>query len=165
MTESKELTDLVEFTVACARQGRTIASIGAYLTGAEQERIPEIYSRLETGEDVREKSPTIAIVTSRKGRAGKIPIGEAVKWFIDNYPKQSLHLQQKMQERKKGKTKTILAYGLKEARELLDEYYMKIIGDITSLPKEQVALLYYGVLKPQAQKLDELKGLTETEIK
>ncbi len=162
---SKELTDLVEFTVACAREGRSIASMGAYLTHAEQENTTEIYSRLKTGEEISKKSPAIIMITSKKGRAGKIPMNQAVNWFIEEYPKESLPLQEKMKERRLGRTKTILAYGLKERRDFPDEFYINLVTNVTNLPKEQVALFYYGLLKPQSKKLEELKGLTETEIK
>jgi hypothetical protein len=161
----KTLMDLVEFTVACGRQGRTIASIGGYLTRKEQENIPEIYSRMSTGQTLLDDSPATAMITSKTGRKGRIPLREAVDWFIGRYPKWSLPLQTKMQEQRPPLTKTILAYGLKEGMEFSDKFYVEIIAKVANLPEEQAESFYRGVLKPQLQKLDELKGLIETEIK
>jgi len=161
----RDLTSRVEFTVACSRQGRTIASIGAYLTNAEQEQIPEIYSRLINKEKINEASPAIAFITSKKGKTRKTTQSEAINWFIEKYPKWSLPLQKKLKEKKPPLIKTILAYGLKEYEDFSDEFYINVIRDVTNLPEYQAQDFYEKLLKPQLSKLDELSGLAEIEIK
>jgi len=165
MTNKKVLTDLVEFTVACARSGRATASLGGLLTSAEQERVIEIYSRLQAEEKVKENSPVTTQIYSKAGRKSKIPITEAVDWFINKYPKESLPLQQKMLEPKPPKTKQMFGYGVKDGCDLPEEYYINIITEITNIPREQAAIFYYGLLKPQLKILDETKSLFEMEIK
>ncbi len=161
----KYLTSILERAVACARQGRTIASIGAYLTGAEQEQIPEIYSRLVNKEKIDNKSPITAIITSKTGKKRKISQSVAIQWFTDNYPRWSLPLQKKLKETVPPLKKTILAYGLKESEDLSDEFYIEIIKDVTNIPEEQAIAFYYNLLKPQMNKIDELSGMIEIEIK
>jgi len=160
----KNLTSTLELAVACAREGRTIASIGAYLTSAEQEQIPEIYSRLKNREKIYEESPATAIITSKKGRKSKISMSEAINWFIEQYPKWSIPLQKKLKEKKPPRTRTILAYGLKEEEDFDDEFYIEVIKDVANIPEQQARNFYEGLLKPQLSKLDELSGLIETEI-
>jgi len=161
----KNLTSILELAVACARQGRTIASIGAYLTSTEQEQIIEIYSRLSKGEKIDEKSPVTAMITSRKGRTSKISKGEAIEWFTKEYKTWSIPLQKKLKEKKPPKTRTILAYGLKEEEDFDDEFYIEVIRDVANIPEQQARNFYEVLLKPQLSKLDELSGLTEAEIK
>lgn len=161
----KNLTSILELAVACARQGRTIASIGAYLTSAEQEQIPEIYSRLFNEEKIDETSPAMGIITSKKGRKGKINQSDAIDWFIKKYHTWSLPLQKKLKETKPPKTKTILAYGLKEGMDFSDEFYIQIIRDVANLPENQARIFYESILKPQLSKMEELSRLIETEIK
>ncbi len=161
----KDLTSLLERAVICARVGRTIASIGAYLTSAEQELTSEIYSRLVSGEKINEAGPAIAYITPKKGRKRKISMSEAVKWFKENYNKWSIPLQKKLKEEKPPKTKTILAYGLGENRDFSDESYIEVMKEIANIPEEQARNLYLEVLKLQLLKLDELSGLIEVEIK
>ena len=161
----KRLASILRLMVACAREGRTIASIGAYLTRTEQEQIPEVYSRLKDGEVIDEENPATAFITSKKGRRSKIAQGEAINWFIEHYPKWSLPLQKKLQEKKPPKIKTILAYGLKEGEDFDDEYYIEIIRDVANIPETQARHFYENLLGPQLSKLDELSGLIETEMK
>ena len=161
---SKRLTEIVKLMVACAREGRTIASIGAYLTQTEQEQIPEVYSRLKGNETIDE-CPATAFITSKKGRKGKISQGEAVNWFIEKYPKWSLPLQKKLQEKKEPKIKTILAYGLNEGEDFEDDYYIEVIRDVANIPEQQARHFYERLLKPQLSRLDELSARIETEIK
>jgi hypothetical protein len=161
----KRLTSILNLMVACAREGRTIASIGAYLTQTEQEQIPEVYSRLKDGEVIDENDPAIAFITSKKGRKSKISQGEAINWFIERYPKWSLPLQKKLQEKKPPKVKTILAYGLKEGEDFNDEFYVEVIRDVANIPEIQARHFYEDLLKPQLSRLDELSGLLETEMK
>jgi len=162
----KNLTYLLERAVVCARVGRTIASLGAYLTSAEQELISEIYSRLVNGEKIDGDNPAIAYITPKKGRKRKISMSEAVQWFTNNnkYNRWSIPLQKKLKEQKPPKVKTILAYGLNEGRDFDDESYIEVIKEITNIPEDQARKLYMEVLKPQLSKLDELSGLIETEI-
>jgi len=161
----KNLTSILELAVACARQGRTIASIGAYLTSTEQEQITEIYSRLSKGEKIDEKSPVTAMITSKKGRKNKISQSEAVEWFTKEYKTWSIPLQKKLKEKKPPRTRTILAYGLKEEEDFPDEFYIEVIKDVANIPEAQARNFYEGLLKPQLLKLDELSGLIETEMK
>jgi len=161
----KKLTDLTELCVACARQGRTVASLGGMLTSKEQEGILEIYSRLTVHEKISKDSPVKAIITSKTGRKRKMAQGTAIKWFIKNYPGWSRPLQEKLRETLPPLTKTILAYGLDEGRYLSDEFYVQVLKNVTNLPYEQSVRLYHNVLKPQMDNLDELLGMTETEIK
>jgi hypothetical protein len=161
----ERLTELVKFTVACARLGRTLASIGAYLTSAEQEQISEIYSRLSNREIIDKGSPTIALITSKQGRKSKIPQTVAINWFIDNYPRWSTPLQKKLKESRPPRTKTMLAYGLGEGEDLDDEYYVSVIRDVANLSEQQAETLYREIISPSLDMLEELSGLTETEIK
>ncbi len=161
----KNLTSLLKQAVICARVGRTIASLGAYLTSAEQELISEIYSRLVNGEKIDDDTPAIAYITPKKGRKRKISMSEAVKWFTGKYNRWSIPLQKKLKEKKPPKIKTILAYGLNEGRDFDDESYIKVLKDITNIPESQAENLYEQVVKRQLSKLDELSGLIEIEIK
>jgi len=74
-------------------------------------------------------------------------------------------LQKKLKETKFPKTKTILAYGLREGRDFSDEFYVKVITEVANLPEGQAQNLYTVLIKPQLLKLEELSGLIETEIK
>jgi hypothetical protein len=160
-----DLTSRTELAVACAREGRTVASIGGYLTRTEQEQIPEIYSRLVTHEVIREDSPVTAIITSKIGRKSTVTQADAVNWFIEKYPKWSLPLQKKLKETRPPRTRTILAYGLKEGMDLSDDYYVGVIRDIANLPETQARVFFENLVKPTLAKLEELSGLVETEIK
>jgi len=161
----ESLTKLLELTVACAREGRTIARIGGYLTTAEQEQLPEVYSRLSNHEIIDEASSATAIITSKLGRKSKISQTDAVNWFIENYPKWSLPLQKKLKEVRPPRNRTILAYGLKDGRDFSDEYYIEVIKTIANLPEAQAKIFYENLIKPQLAQLEELKGLTETEVR
>ncbi len=160
-----DLTSRVELAVACSREGRTIASIGGYLTRTEQEQIVEIYSRLRSNEVIRENSPVTALITSKTGRKSTVSQTEAINWFIEKYPKWSIPLQKKLKEIKPPRTKTILAYGLKEGRDFADDYYVMVIRDVANLPEMQARAFFEQLVKPQLAKLEELSGLVETEIK
>lgn len=161
----EDLTSRLEFTVACARQGRIIASIGAYLTNAEQEQTSEIYSRLINKEKINDDSPVTGFITSKTGKKSKITQSDAINWFIEKYPKWSLPLQKKLKETKPPKNKTILAYGLKEDMDFGDDYYIEIIKDVANIPDIQAKTFYEGLLKPQLSKMEELSGMIEREIK
>jgi hypothetical protein len=165
MSESKKLTELVESIVIVSRAGRSLASIGAILTNAEKEKQKEVYSRLKSGEEIDARSPTVALVTSKKGKRGKISISDAVDWFIEEYPKESFPLQEKRKEKKPGTTNLILAYGLKGKEDFADEDYITAIVGYTNCERDKAALLWYGFLKPQIERLDDLKGLTEVKVK
>ena len=62
-------------------------------------------------------------------------------------------------------TKTILAYGLAEGRDLPDEYYVEVLKDVTNFSHEQAEKMYFNTLRPLMNKLDEISGMTESEIK
>ena len=160
-----DLTSKVELAVACSREGRTVASIGGYLTRTEQEQIVEIYSRLTNKEIIMEDSPVTAIITSKVGRKGTITQADAINWFIEKYPKWSIPLQKKLKETRPPRTKTILAYGLKEGRDFSDDYYVQVVRDVANLPEIQAKAFFEQLIRPQLAKLEELSGLVETEIK
>lgn len=160
-----DLTKTLELAVACARQGRTIASIGAYLTSAEQEQIPEVYSRLVNNEKIEEGSPATALITSKVGRKSKVSQSDAIDWFIQEYPKWSLPLQKKFKEERPPRTRTMLAYGLRDGRDFSDDYYVGVIIKVTNLPETQARVFYEQIIKPQLARLEELSGLIETEMK
>jgi hypothetical protein len=160
-----DLTSRVELAVSCSREGRTIASIGGYLTRAEQEQIVEIYSRLTNNEVIREDSPVTAIITSKVGRKSTVTQSDAINWFIEKYPKWSIPLQKKLKETRPPRTKTILAYGLREGRDFNDDYYVQVLMEVASLPETQAKNFYEHLIKPQLAKMEELSGLVETEIK
>ncbi len=160
-----DLTSRVELAVACSREGRTVASIGGYLTRTEQEQIVEIYSRLTNNEVIREDSPVTAVITSKMGRKSTISQSDAINWFIEGYPKWSLPLQKKLKETRPPRTKTILAYGLREGRDFSDDYYVQVIRDVANLPEAQAKVFFEHLIKPQLAELEELSGLVEAEIK
>jgi hypothetical protein len=159
------LTTRLELCLIAARTGRTVASLGAYLTSKEQEEIPEIYSRLSNGEVVDEESPATAFITSKAGKKGKISQSEAVNWFIGQYPKWSLPLQKKLKEEKTPRTRKILAYGLREGRDFSDDYYIQVLEEVANLPGAQARNFYEYVIRPQLAKMEELSGLITTEMK
>ena len=151
----RELTELVELAVACARQGRMLQSIGGYLTSKEQELIPEIYSRILDGQVIDESSPVIAKKTSKTGRKRRVSMSDAVKWFTESRPKWSQPLQKKMREEVPPLVKTILAYGLKEGMNLPDNSYINVIRDVANVSEEHAEKIYYE-LKAQMHESDEL---------
>tara|TARA_Y100000310_G_C20415665_1_gene684192 strand:+ start:181 stop:681 length:501 start_codon:yes stop_codon:yes gene_type:complete len=161
----RDLTKTLELAVACARQGRTIASIGAYLTSAEQEQIPEIYSRLVNKEIIEGDSPAMALITSKTGKRSKVTQSEAINWFIETHPTWSIPLQKKLKEMRPPKIKTILAYGLREGQDFSDEYYVSVISDVANMSESRAKALYENFINPQLRQLEELSGLIEVNIK
>ncbi len=144
----EELTNGLEHAVLCARTGRVLARIGAYLTRSEQEQIPEVYSRLSNHEVVEETSPASAEIISRTGRKRKISKSDAIEWFVENYPKWSIPLQKKLREKVPAKPTNIFSYGLKEGRDFNDEDYIKMIVETANVPEEYARSIYISLIKP-----------------
>ncbi len=165
MTRITKLTRLVEETVAAARTGRAVASLGAMLTNVEKTNAPEIYNRLIAKQNISESSPVTSEILEKK-RKRKISLKEAVKRFIEQYPKESLPLQEIMKQQEESSS-TLVGYGLKKGKDLGDDFYIDLIIEVAGITSQEAGVLYHGVLKPMMKRVDEerKKGLIEYKIK
>jgi len=161
----KELADRLNLMVVCARVGRIMAKIGGLLTSKEQEQINEVYSRLKSNQIIPDTNPANAFITSEMGRKGKISLSDAVDWFVEKYPSWSLPLQRKRKEAKPPPKKTLLVYGLRGEEDFSDEFYERIIVEVTGMPSYQAKKLYERIVLPQLSKSEELEGMIKTTIK
>jgi hypothetical protein len=164
----ENLTLKTQYLVGTSITGRAIASLGGRLTEKEKEYVELVYRRLRVGEKISERSPITAKIETTKPKR-KISISDAVKWFIREYPKASIPLQEKLKE-KKAKSKTNLAYGFKTEKTFEDlgaDFYIDLIREISGINGNEAGVLYHGVLLPFMQRIEseKEKGLTKMLIK
>lgn len=171
MPKKKEKLDLdklnlpaiLEETVSCSYLGRTIARFGATLTGKEKADARLVYLLLKAGREVPEKSDLTAHI-SRDEKTKKYNYAEAVKWFAEKYPKQAEPLLNKLEE-EYTKKETLVVYGAKPGQDLPDEYYVRVLTEILQIPKNEAAVMYHGVIRPQLNRLREKEGLIKLVMK
>ena len=161
--EALNFKPILEEGVACSRLGRTIASFGATLTGREKHNAELIYLLLKSGRELPEKTPTIANI-SREKISKKYTYAQAVKWFAENYSKEAQPLLKKLKE-EYDKTETAVVYGVQKGKDLLDDYYIKVLTDILGIPQQDAGVMYHGVIKPQIQRMEEEEGLVKLVMK
>lgn len=158
-----DLSQILKESVSCSRLGRTIASLGATLTGREKTDIKLVYLLLKSGREIPEKSYLTANISTEEEKK-KFTYAQAVKWFADKYPKEAEPLLKKLKEEYESK-ETALIYGLKKGKDLPDEQYVKVLTDILGIPKNEAAIMYHGVIKPQFDRLKEEEGLVKIAMK
>lgn len=154
---------LLEEATGCSRLGRTIASYGAVLTGREKQNANLIYLLLKAGRPLPERTPTTAEITSEK-KDQKYTYAQAVKWFVEKYPKEAEPLLKKL-KKEYDKIEKSVKYGIQQGKDLPDEYYIKILTDILQIPQHEAGVMYHGVIKPQFKRLKEEEGLVKLVIK
>ena|SRR3989344_6056680 len=154
---------ILEEAVVCSRLGRTIASFGATLTGKEKADAKLAYVLLKSGKELSEKSYATAEISTDK-KTKEYTYAQAVKWFTEKYPKEAEPLLKKLKEEYEAK-ETTLIYGVRQGKELPDEHYVKILTEILEIPKDQAAVMYHGVIKPQLDRMKEEEGLVKLVMK
>lgn len=154
---------LLEEAVACSRLGRTIASLGAILTGREKQSANFIYLLLKSGRELPQRTPTIAHVSSEKKKK-KYGYEKSVKWFAEEYPREAEALLAKIKE-EYDSTETAIVYGVQQGRDLSDEYYVNVLVEILGIPQQDAAVMYHGTVKPYLQRMEEEEGLVRLVVK
>jgi hypothetical protein len=158
-----DFKDTLEEAVACSRLGRTMASYGATLTGREKRFATLVYYLLNAKKELSDKWPVMAQISEEK-KSKKTSPTEAIKWFAEKYPKRAQPLLAKLQS-KYDEDETSVLYGLREGKDLSDEFYVNTLKTVLEIPKQEAAILYHGILKPMMTRQEEEKGLTGLVIK
>ena len=153
----------LEEAVACSRLGRTMASYGAILTGREKRFAKLVYSLLNAKKEFSDKWPVVSQISEEK-KAKKTSPTEAINWFAEKYPKKAQPLLAKLQSTYDQKETSVL-YGLREVKDLSDEFYVNTLKTVLEIPQHEAAVLYHGILKPVMIRQEEEKGLTGLVIK
>ncbi len=154
---------ILEEAVVCSRLGRTIAGFGATLTGREKNDANLVYLLLKAGRELPERSYATASISTDK-KIKKFTYPQAVKWFAEKYPKEAEPLLKKLKEEYDEK-ETLLLYGVKQGKNLPDEQYVRVLMGILEIPKNEAAVMYHGVLKPQLDRMKEEEGLVKVVMK
>ena len=158
-----DFKDTLEEAIACSRLGRTIASYGAILTGREKRFATLVYHLLKAKKELSDEWPVMAQISEEK-KSKKTSPTEAIKWFAEKYPKKAQPLLAKLQS-KYDEEETSVLYGLKEGKDLPDEFYVNTLKTVLEVPQHEAAVLYHGILKPVMIRQEEEKGLTGLVIK
>jgi len=153
----------LEEAVVCSRLGRTIASFGATLTGREKRDAELVYYLLLAKKEFLERWPVTAKISKEKISKKTTP-AEAIKWFATKYPKEAEPLLAKLEQRY-NKPETSVIYGVRQGKDLSDEYYVNVLVDILEVPRQEAAVMYHGVIKPQIQRMKEEEGLVKVVMK
>lgn len=161
--EALNFKPLLEEAVVCSRLGRTIASFGATLTGREKQDANLVYLLLKGGRELPERTPTTASI-SKETKTKKFGYPEAVKWFVEKYPKEAQPLLAKLKETY-DKLETAVVYGVEQGKDLSDEYYVRVLVDILQIPQQEAAVMYHGVIKPQIERMKQEEGLVRLVMK
>jgi len=161
--DSLKFKPLLEEAVACSRLGRAIASFGATLTGREKQDAKLIYLLLKAERELPKRTSAVVNI-SKERKSKKFTYAKAVKEFAEEYPKEAQPLLAKLKE-SYDTTETSLVYGVQQGKDLSDEYYVKVLVDILEIPKQEAAVMYYGVIKPKIQRLEEEEGLVKMIMK
>jgi hypothetical protein len=148
----------LEEAVACSRLGRTMASYGSTLTGREKRFAELVYYLLKAQKESSNRWPVTARISQEK-KSKKTSPTEAIKWFAGKYPKQAEPLLNKLKS-KYDQTETSVLYGLKEGKDLSDEFYVDILNRVLEIPQHEAVILYHTILKPIMTRQEEEKGLT-----
>jgi len=153
----------LEEAVACSRLGRTIASFGATLTGREKRDAELVYYLLLAEKEFLERWPVTAQI-SEGTKSKKTTPADAIKWFAKKYSKEAEPLLAKLEQRY-NKPETSVIYGVRQGKDLSDEYYVNVLVDILEVPRQEAAVMYHGVIKPQIQRMKEEEGLVKVVMK
>ncbi len=148
---------LLEECVASSRLGRALASFGSTLTGREKRNANFVYLLLKAGRELPEKTPTTAKISKDEKSKTYSPT-DAIKWFSNKYPKKAEPLLARLKE-EYDRTETKVIYGVQSGRDLSDDYYVNVLVDILEIPRQDAAVMYHGVIKPQFERLEEEEGL------
>jgi hypothetical protein len=155
--EALNFKPLLEETVACSRLGRTIASFGATLTGREKQGAKFIYLLLRAERELPERTPTTARISKDK-KSKKYSPTDTIKWFAEKYPKEAQPLLARLKQ-EYDQTETSVVYGVRKGMDLSDEDYVQVLVNILQIPKQEAAVMYHGVIKPQIERMSEEEGL------
>src|SRR3989344_6775959 len=135
--DALDFKTLLEESVACSRLGRTIASFGATLTGREKQDANFVYHLLRAGREPPEKSPTTASISQERKNKKYSPT-DAIKWFADKYPREAEPLLKRLKDTY-DKDEVSVVYGVRQGKDLPDEYYVKVLIDILQIPQRDAA--------------------------
>ena len=161
--EALDFKALLEEAVGCSRLGRTIASFGATLTGREKQDAKFVYLLLKGRRELPSRTVATAYISSEK-KSKKFSPSDAIKWFVEKYPKEAEPLLKKLKE-EYDSTETSVVYGIQEQKDLPDEYYIKVLVDILQIPQQDAAVMYHGAVKPTFERLKEEEGLVSLVVK
>ncbi len=157
------IDELLPETVASSRLGRTLASLGATLTGRETHDAKLVYVLLKAGREYSPRLPLEVSITEIPEQKKRTP-AEAIKWFAEKYPREAEPLLKKLEERY-TETGTVMTYGLKERRDLSDEFYIEVLSRVLSISEDKSRIFYHGIIKPQLEKEEEESRLKSMNVK
>ncbi len=161
---SLDFKSILEEAVACSRLGRTIASFGATLTGREKHDADLINLMLMAKKPLPERTPATAYFSTEEATKKYTP-SELIEWFSQQFPKEAEPLRKRMELEYK-KPQTSLVYGIpNNERDLSDEFYLKVLTSTLNIPKQNAAVMYYGSIKPQIERLRKEEGLVKVAVK
>lgn len=158
-----DISKLSQECVASSRLGRTLASFGATLTGKEKHDAALIYALISAGKTVSKSSPVVLRVI-QDSKPKKYSPSEAIKWFVEKYPREAQPLLKKLEETYQEPI-TELEYGLKDKRDLDYSLYVNILIDVLHIPRQDAAVMYHGVIMPQLERLRKQEGLVKIVMK
>lgn len=161
--DALEFRPLLEETVACSRLGRALASFGATLTGREKADAKLVYLLLEAGRELPKRISVTAEISEDK-KSKEYSYAQAVKWFVEKYPKKAEPLLKRLRETYDFREKAV-SYGVIPGKNLTDSQYIRFFVEILSIPEQDAAIMYHGLIKPHLKRLEDEKGLVRLTIK
>ncbi len=157
------IEELLPETVATSRLGRALASLGAVLTGREKHDAKLVYLLIKAGKEYSAKLPVTASIKDFPEEKKYSPT-EAIEWFSERFPKEAQPLLKKLEE-KYTRPKTEILYGLKERRDLNDNFYMQTLSKVLNISEDRARVLYHGIIQPYLEKEEEESRLVSLTMK
>jgi hypothetical protein len=155
--------EIIKELVASCLLGRTLASFGAILTKREDKDSDLMYNLLRANRNYSERLPVKAEVSKvTRDNVKKYTLSQAIEWYKEEYPRESQPLVKKLEERTSD-SKPAIKYGLRDGKDLPDEYYINLLATILPLDKRQARSLYLTIIKPSLkEQRDEGELVTKT---
>lgn len=145
-----DIDNLITETVISSRLGRTLASLGAILTGREKHDAKLVYLLLKAERQYSHKLPALAKI-SEYPKLKKYTPAEAIEWFSQKYPREAEPLLRKLEERYK-ESKTNLIYGIKDRKDFPDKKYVENLSGLLNITEDRATTLYHSIIKPLLEK-------------
>ena len=154
---------LLPETVASSRLGRTLASLGAILTGREKHNSSLVHRLLKAGREYPGRLPVTAELFD-ESETRKYSPTQAVEWFVEHYPREAGPLVARLEETYKASKRGVI-YGLKGKKDMPDELYIGTLSRILEMSVDRATVLYHGIVKPHLDKEDEESRLVRATVK
>ncbi len=155
--------ELLQETVASSRLGRALASLGATLTGREKHDAKLVYLLIKAKKEYSERLPVTAEIVELP-EIKKYSPTEAIEWFAEKYPKEAEPLLSRLEQKYKS-PKTEIVYGLKEKRDLPDQFYVETLSRVLAISEDRATTLYHSIIKPSLEKEEEESKLVRLSMK